>query len=371
MTSVQRKLKTLPAQAQRNKDILYVFGDLQDTPNNSKAFHYGQCRIPKHPLGIIKTCEDYQLECTIFKFLQDMDLPVISRHGYKGGRFIDGMYTSKQGLEHVTGITITHDTRILSDHDLVISKIDLGIKKYAISYAKEERVDFRSIMNIPVQYTNKSAHPVLNDNVFKGSDFKHHESLYHKIQDTTKKEEFKQRIMEIKKDLENLEMDIINRTRLTITPEDQAAGKLITRHPKDARRLNDASSEFFKLIQDVCRAVDLTAMVPIVPAASLHKQRQAIRKEKILPGIASIPLTRQLDDTYKRAKKIYQRLRILINNIITNQRMQRQGKPKTNIRKQLKTCARRFCNQQTPFQESIQKMLHVCQDVADDQSSHI
>jgi hypothetical protein len=73
MTAVQRKLKTLLAQAQRNKDILYVFGDLQDTPKNSKAFHYGQCRIPKHPLGIIKTCEDYQLECTIFKFLQDMD----------------------------------------------------------------------------------------------------------------------------------------------------------------------------------------------------------------------------------------------------------------------------------------------------------
>lgn len=121
----------------------------------------------------------------------------------------------------------------------------------------------------------------------------------------------------------------------------------------------------------MCRAVDLTAMVPIIPAASLHKQRQAIRKEKILPGIASIPLTRQLDDTYKRAKKIYQRLRILINNIIANQRVQRQGKPKTNIRKQLKTCARRLCNQQTPFQESIQKMLHVCQDVADDQSSHI
>jgi hypothetical protein len=85
MASVQRKLKTLLAQAQRNKDILYVFGDLQDTPNNSKAFHYGQCRIPKHPSGIIKTCEDYQLECTIFKFLQDMDLPVISRHGSKGG----------------------------------------------------------------------------------------------------------------------------------------------------------------------------------------------------------------------------------------------------------------------------------------------
>jgi hypothetical protein len=41
-----------------------------------------------------------------------MERPIISRHGSKGGRFIDGMYTTKQGLTQVTGITVIQDTGI-------------------------------------------------------------------------------------------------------------------------------------------------------------------------------------------------------------------------------------------------------------------
>jgi hypothetical protein len=39
-------------------------------------------------------------------------------------------------------------------------------------------------------------------------------------------------------------------------------------------------------------------MVSILPVASLHKKKQAIAKEKIIPGIASVPISKQIDDTF-------------------------------------------------------------------------
>ena len=108
-------------------------------PDNSKRFHVGPCRIPKHPLDIVQTCEHAQLK-----------IPIISRHGSKGGQFIDGMYACSKGLEKITGIFIVEDAGIHSDHDLIISKIDMGIIPYEINKAKEERIDFKRIMGIPV-----------------------------------------------------------------------------------------------------------------------------------------------------------------------------------------------------------------------------
>ena len=35
-----------PYHAWRNYDIICIFGDLKDTPDNSKKFHYRSCRIP-------------------------------------------------------------------------------------------------------------------------------------------------------------------------------------------------------------------------------------------------------------------------------------------------------------------------------------
>jgi hypothetical protein len=81
------------------------------------------------------------------------------------------MYTTNRDLIHVTGITIVQDTGILSDHDMVISKIELGIEKFNISNKKEERFDFRQIMNIPVVLKTGSDHPTINENVFHGADF--------------------------------------------------------------------------------------------------------------------------------------------------------------------------------------------------------
>jgi len=60
----------------------------------------------------------------------------------RGGRFIDGMYTTNRDLIHVTGITIVQDTGIPSDHDMVISKIELGIENFNISNKKRNDSTF-------------------------------------------------------------------------------------------------------------------------------------------------------------------------------------------------------------------------------------
>jgi hypothetical protein len=112
--------------------------------------------------------------------MTNMEMPIISRRGYKGGRFIDGMYTTQQGSKHITGISIIKDSGICLNHDLIISKIDLGLEQYAVDMATEERIDFRSIMNIPVHMCHDNDHPTLNINVFKGADFKNQSTLYKK-----------------------------------------------------------------------------------------------------------------------------------------------------------------------------------------------
>jgi len=229
MQSVQDQLRLLATKALCDNDLIYIFGDLQDTPDMSKNFHYGSNRIAKHPLGIIATCESINLECTIYHHWDAMEKPIISRHGSKGGRFIDGMYTSSKGLSHVLGITIIKDTGIYSDHDLVISKIDLGIKKFDISNDKEERIDFRSIMNIPVAISPEHDHPTLNTKVYKGREFKLQKELFDRIQDVAHdpKLRFIDQIGEVELELKELEKRIIDKTKATMSPSKQAEGKLL------------------------------------------------------------------------------------------------------------------------------------------------
>jgi len=83
MTSVKDQLRNIINQAYKTNDIIFVFGDLQVTPNNSKKFYYGSCKIPKHPLGIIKLCEGLGLACTIFQHIETLQKPIVSRHGSK------------------------------------------------------------------------------------------------------------------------------------------------------------------------------------------------------------------------------------------------------------------------------------------------
>jgi hypothetical protein len=81
-SSIQDQIKSNLKDALKTDDVMYTFGDLQDAPDNSNFFHYGNCRIPKHPLGIVKACEE--LACSINRHIDSMDKAIISRHGIKG-----------------------------------------------------------------------------------------------------------------------------------------------------------------------------------------------------------------------------------------------------------------------------------------------
>jgi hypothetical protein len=351
----------------------YFKTSTKNTPDKSKAFHYSSCRITKHPLGIISACEEFGLICAIYQHMHSMDKPVISRHGSKGGRFIDGMYTTNRDLIYVTGITIIQDTGILSDHDMVVSKIELGIEKFNISNKKEERFDFRQIMNIPVILKKGNDHPTINENVFHGTDFYHHKNLYWQIQKTADDSllGFCDRISTVVETLEHLEQTIIERTKSTSTPEEQKIGKLVQPLPEDAMCINNASFQIFEIIRDILRKVHLASMVSILPAASLAKKKKAITVEEIMPGIASVPITKQVDDTFKRSRNIYQRLRILIRAILRHQNIQKHTPYWNASKKKICTYLQCFLNQQQPFQQSIRETIIICQETAEDRQNHI
>ena len=137
--------------------------------------------------------------CSIYQFLDKLEKPIISRHGLKGGRFIDSLYAWPQGLENFLGASIIKDTRIFTDHSLVISNIDLGIRKFVANKEHKEQIDFRRVMNIPMHIKKGEAHPSINTNVYKGEDFHLHSQLYDAIQksvnDTSK--HYMDRISEI------------------------------------------------------------------------------------------------------------------------------------------------------------------------------
>jgi len=46
ISSIQNQLKSNLKDAFKTDDVVYTFGDLQDTPDNSNFFRYGNCRIP-------------------------------------------------------------------------------------------------------------------------------------------------------------------------------------------------------------------------------------------------------------------------------------------------------------------------------------
>ncbi len=107
MLQVRNHLKAIISKANQHSYFLYVFGDLQDTPDNSKIFHYGLCHIAKHPLGIVRTCEEFGLTCSVYQHIEEMEKPTVSCHDSKGGRLIDGMYTSSFGLANILDINYT------------------------------------------------------------------------------------------------------------------------------------------------------------------------------------------------------------------------------------------------------------------------
>ena len=373
MSALRDQLKAAIQRARRRSDLIFVFGDLQDTPDNTNLFHYGACRVAKHPLGIVKTCESMDLLCSIYKFSDTLEKPIISRHGTKGGRFIDGTYTCLEGLTKITGTTIIRDSGVSSDHDMVISKIDLGIRQFQISKDREERINFRQIMNIPVQLLPGANHPTLAENVYKGTDYQVHAELYASLQTIINDPDsgFLERINHLANQLKLLEMDVIQRTKNEITPEDQAAGKLIQRTISDADRLNQCSGEFFTLLHDICRAADLASQVPILPSASMAAKKALVKQGKVIPGVTSVAIAKHLDEAVKRSRSVMQRLQILLKAFGSREFKTGRVVRKAKWAKHLQHKLKRFMTQQPLYIASLTTASNTYRMVEEDRRNHI
>jgi len=67
MRKLRNTLRIIINRRNNASEIVYAFGDMQDTPDNSTLFRYGSNKIIKHPLGIIQTCEELGMQCTRFR----------------------------------------------------------------------------------------------------------------------------------------------------------------------------------------------------------------------------------------------------------------------------------------------------------------
>jgi hypothetical protein len=54
-------------------------------------------------------------------------------------------------IRKVMGLSMINDVGINLDHALIISNIELGLEKFEICRDREEKIDFRKVMNIPMQ----------------------------------------------------------------------------------------------------------------------------------------------------------------------------------------------------------------------------
>jgi archaellum component FlaC len=309
--------------------------------------------------------------------MDSMDKPIISRHGTKGGRFIDGMFTCMQGIEKITGISIINDTGINSDHAIVITKIDLGVDNFRINNQREKRIDFRSIMNIPVHKTHGDKHPKLNTMIYKGADFRQHAVLYDQIQRTVQdtSNDFMTRLTNIHQNLYDLEKRIITHTKETISKEDQDKGVLIKRTVDDAMTLNIALKQFFNLLNDVFREVGLAKMTPILPSVTINEKKKDVISGKIMPGVTLIAITKQIDDPAKRARCMVQRVNILLKSIIGTWIRNNHQKDKVKRTeawiKDITTNLRRLSIQQSPLYDSMMNTIRICNELKEERMNHI
>ncbi len=125
------------------------------------------------------------------------------------------------------------------------------------------------------------------------------ESIQKAVNDLTK--DFMDIIANIWTLLKSLELQVINDTKACISVEDQVLGRLIQRTMQDAETLNCASEQFFTLVNDVCQSVDLARKVPIIPSYRNKVKIGHIASEKVIPGVALIALTKQIDS--KKSQK--------------------------------------------------------------------
>jgi hypothetical protein len=138
--------------------------------------------------------------------------------------------------------------------------------------------------------------------------------IYKKFNNLTKN--FLDTITAIQGQLQKLENNVIAHKKISITREDLIAGKLVQQTIHDAIIINDACNQFFTLLNDICHEVELAAIVPIIPSHSFSAKEADIASGKIMQGVSSIAIEKQLDDAVKNAKSIHQRVLLLLKAII-------------------------------------------------------
>ena len=148
-------------------------------------------------------------------------------------------------------------------------------------------------------------------------------------------------------------------------------GKLIQHIPSDDQMINDSSIQLFNLIHDICRQMNLSKMVPVLSRANIYEKKQKIATEKVMPGIASTIISKQLDDVAKHAKSIHQRIQISLNSICRVQRSQQKShRWKILVKKMIKALTR-LLKQNHLFIKSLDKTVLLCKDLTDDRNNHI
>ncbi len=103
-----------------------------------------------------------------------------------------------------------------------------------------------------------------------------------------------------------MENTVLDRTKNNITLNKQNDGKLVQRFLSDSHMLNEASTQFFDIILQVCRLAGLCKKVPIINNKINHTKAKDISSGKIIPGVAALPISQSLDEAHKHARSLYQ-----------------------------------------------------------------
>jgi hypothetical protein len=91
-----------------------------------------------------------------------------------------------------------------------------------------------------------------------------------------------------------------------------------------------------------------------------------------MPGIASVPVMKILDEAQKRTKMMHQRIQIILRAI---SKIQKQAHQPTNLqqksRKALDTAVKRLLSQHPHLTASIHNAIHTCEEMQTERTNHI
>jgi len=112
-------------------------------------------------------------------------------------------------------------------------------------------------------------------------------------------------------------------------------------------------------------------MAPVIRDAGMLEKRRDIIQENIIPGVASIPISKQIDETIIRSKSTFQRLKIL-NLCIQRYLKGKHRRVNRNLTKEyVSKILHCFKKQQERLVDSIFKMIDICGEIMEDRKNHI